>query len=74
MRHYRKVLVVEDEPKVAGALKEGLEGEGYDVTLAHTGEEGFFHASTHVFDLIILDIMLPGRDGIEVLQTLDGKA
>ena len=65
-----KVLVVEDEPKVAGALKEGLEGEGYDVILAHTGEEGFFHASAHVFDLIILDIMLPGRDGIEVLQTL----
>lgn len=65
-----KVLVVEDEPKVAGALKEGLEAEGYEVTLAHTGEEGFFHVSTHVFDLIILDIMLPGRDGIEVLQTL----
>jgi two-component system, OmpR family, copper resistance phosphate regulon response regulator CusR len=65
-----KVLVVEDEPKVAGALKEGLEAEGYDVTLAHTGEEGFFHVSTHAFDLVILDIMLPGRDGIEVLQTL----
>jgi two-component system copper resistance phosphate regulon response regulator CusR len=65
-----KVLVVEDEPKVAGALKEGLESEGYDVTLAHTGEEGFFHVSTHAFDLIILDIMLPGRDGIEVLRAL----
>jgi DNA-binding response OmpR family regulator len=68
-----KVLVIEDELKVAGALKEGLEAEGYDVTLAHTGEEGFFHASTHTFDLIILDIMLPGRDGIEVLQTLRGQ-
>lgn len=65
-----KVLVVEDEPKVAGALKEGLEAEGYDVTLAHTGEEGFFHVSTHTFDLIILDIMLPGRDGIEILRAL----
>ena len=65
-----KVLVVEDEPKVAGALKEGLEAEGYNVTLAHTGEEGFFHVSTHAFDLVILDVMLPGRDGIEVLQTL----
>lgn len=64
------ILVVEDEPKVAGALKEGLEAEGYGVTLAHTGEEGFFHVSTHAFDLVILDIMLPGRDGIEVLQTL----
>lgn len=65
-----KILVVEDEPKVAGALREGLEAEGYEITLAETGEEGFFHASSHAFDLIILDIMLPGRDGIEVLQTL----
>jgi DNA-binding response OmpR family regulator len=65
-----KILVVEDEPKVAGALKEGLDSEGYEVTLAATGEEGFFHASSQGFDLIILDIMLPGRDGIEVLQTL----
>ena len=65
-----QILVVEDEPKVAGALKEGLETEGYEVTVAQTGEEGFFHASARTFDLIILDIMLPGRDGIEVLQTL----
>lgn len=65
-----QILVVEDEPKVAGALKEGLETDGYEVTLAQTGEEGFFHANARAFDLIILDIMLPGRDGIEVLQTL----
>lgn len=65
-----QILVVEDEPKVAGALKDGLETEGYEVTLARTGEEGFFHASARTFDLIILDIMLPGRDGIEVLQAL----
>ena len=65
-----KILVVEDEPKVAGALKEGLEAEGYEIVLAQTGEDGFFHASSSAFDLIILDIMLPGRDGIEILQTL----
>jgi len=65
-----KILVVEDEPKVAGALKEGLETEGYEIVLAQSGEEGFFHASSNVFDLIILDIMLPGRDGIEILHTL----
>ncbi len=65
-----KILVVEDEPKVAGALKEGLETEGYEIVLAQTGEEGFFHASSNIFDLIILDIMLPGRDGIEILHTL----
>ena len=44
-----KILVVEDEPKVAGALKEGLETEGYEVVLAHTGEEGFFHANSNEF-------------------------
>jgi DNA-binding response OmpR family regulator len=65
-----QILVVEDEPKVGNALREGLEAEGYDVILASTGEEGFFHASSRAFDLIILDVMLPGRDGIEVLSTL----
>jgi DNA-binding response OmpR family regulator len=65
-----QILVVEDEPKVAGALKEGLETEGYDVTVAGTGEDGFFRASAHSFDLIVLDVMLPGRSGIEVLSTL----
>lgn len=65
-----QILVVEDEPKVGTALKEGLEAEGYTVTLAQTGEEGFFYASARAFDLVVLDIMLPGSDGIEVLQTL----
>lgn len=65
-----QILVVEDEPKVGNALREGLESEGYEVTLTRTGEEGFFQASTRAFELIILDVMLPGRDGIEVLQTL----
>jgi DNA-binding response OmpR family regulator len=64
------ILVVEDEPKVAGALQEGLETEGYEVTVADTGEDGFFRASAHSFDLIVLDVMLPGRSGIEVLSTL----
>jgi DNA-binding response OmpR family regulator len=65
-----QILIVEDEPKVGQALREGLEAEGYEITLAQTGEEGFFHASTRAFDLILLDVMLPGRDGVEVLQTL----
>jgi len=65
-----QILIVEDEPKVGDAVQQGLEAEGYAVTLARTGEEGFFHASARVFDLIVLDIMLPGTDGIEVLQTL----
>ena len=65
-----QILVVEDEPKVANALREGLETEGYEVTVADTGEDGFFRANTDSFDLIILDVMLPGRTGIEVLSTL----
>ena len=64
------ILVVEDEAKVARALKEGLEGERYKVVVAKTGEDGFFRANAEVFDLIVLDLMLPGRDGIEVLATL----
>jgi two-component system copper resistance phosphate regulon response regulator CusR len=65
-----RVLVIEDETKVAQALRQGLEGEQYDVTIAHTGEDGFFRASSEPFDLVLLDVMLPGRDGLEILRTL----
>jgi len=67
---FMRILIVEDETKVARALKEGLEGEHYDVVVAKTGEEGFFRANAEMFDLLVLDLMLPGRDGIEVLTTL----
>jgi len=65
-----RLLVVEDEPRVSGALREGLTAEGYSVTVASTGEDGFFLASTRPFDVIILDRMLPGRDGVEILKGL----
>jgi DNA-binding response OmpR family regulator len=65
-----RILLVEDETKVGNALSTGLQAEGYEITWAQTGEEGFFNASSQAFDLIVLDVMLPGRDGIEVLQTL----
>jgi DNA-binding response OmpR family regulator len=65
-----RLLVIEDEPKVGQALREGLQAEGYEVILAETGEDGFFLASNRVFDLIVLDVMLPGRDGLEVLTAL----
>jgi two-component system copper resistance phosphate regulon response regulator CusR len=65
-----RILLVEDEIKVGNALSDGLQAEGYEITWAQTGEEGFFHASSCAFDVIILDVMLPGRDGIEVLHTL----
>lgn len=68
-----RVLVVEDEPKVARALREGLAAEGYAVSVAATGEEGFFQASAQPFDLIVLDRLLPGREGLEVLAMLRQK-
>lgn len=65
-----RILIVEDEAKVARALKEGLERERYEAMLARTGEEGFYLANAESFDLVILDLMLPGRDGLEILKTL----
>ena len=65
-----RILVVEDEAKVARALQEGLERQQYEVVVAGTGEEGFYLVSAEEFDLVILDLMLPGRDGLQVLGTL----
>jgi len=61
---------VEDEPKLAEAVKQGLEANEHTVVVAHTGEEGFFLATTQSFDVLILDIMLPGRDGVEIMGNL----
>jgi two-component system copper resistance phosphate regulon response regulator CusR len=68
-----RVLVVEDEQKVANALREGLEGERYDVVVERTGEDAFFRMTTEAFDLILLDLGLPGRDGLQILTTLRTK-
>jgi DNA-binding response OmpR family regulator len=65
-----RVLVVEDEQKVANALRQGLEGEDYEVAVEHTGEGAFFRLNTETFDIILLDLMLPGRDGLQILRTL----
>ena len=64
------ILVIEDEPKVAQAILQGLESENYRATVAVTGEEGYFLATTQAFDLILLDLMLPGRDGLDILTAL----
>ena len=65
-----RILVVEDQKKLLQSLRHGLEEEGYEVVGAATGEDGYFLATTEPFDVVILDVMLPGRDGFEVLRSL----
>ena len=65
-----RVLVVEDERKLAQVLASSLEAEHYDVVVAATGEDGFYRLNAEQFDLVVLDLMLPGRSGLEILQTL----
>lgn len=67
------VLIIEDELKLLDSLRRGLSQEGYGVGTAATGEDGFYLASTESFDAILLDIMLPGRDGMRVLADLRAK-
>ena len=65
-----RILIVEDEAKVASTIQEGLESQGYEAVVAESGEEGFYLVNAQIFDLVILDLVLPGRDGLEVLATL----
>jgi two-component system, OmpR family, copper resistance phosphate regulon response regulator CusR len=64
------VLIVEDQKKLASSLQRGLAEEGFDILLAATGEEGFYHATTQDVDLVVLDVMLPKRNGFQVLHDL----
>ena len=65
-----RILVVEDEHKIANSIKKGLEQESYAVDLAFTGTDGYDLASTEDYDLIILDLLLPGMDGIKLCNKL----
>jgi DNA-binding response OmpR family regulator len=65
-----RVLVVEDELKIAEALRDGLEAEQYAVSLERSGEGAFYRASTETFDMMVMDLGLPGRDGLEVISAL----
>jgi len=65
-----RILIIEDDPKTARAIRQGLCGEGYEAAVARTGEDGFFQLSAEAFDLVVLDWMLPGRDGLEILKAL----
>ena len=68
-----RLLIIEDEKKVAGFIKKGLEEETYVVDVAYDGEEGLLLAQQGEYDLIILDLMLPVMDGLEVLSSLRAK-
>lgn len=68
-----RILVVEDELKMARAVRRGLEGEGYAVDVAKDGDEAVWSATEHEYDAIILDVMLPGRDGFAVCEELRSR-
>ncbi|HEV2210270.1 MAG TPA: response regulator transcription factor [Verrucomicrobiae bacterium] len=68
-----RVLIVEDDEKTARAVATGLENAGFSTATAHTGEDGFFLLNAERFDLVVLDWMLPGRDGIEILKTIRAR-
>ncbi len=68
-----RILVVEDERTLANLIKEGLEEENFSVDVAYDGEEGLFLAENEPYDAIILDIMLPKVDGIEILKRVRAK-
>lgn len=65
-----RILIVEDNPKMAGAIQKGLQAHGYAADVAHTGFEGEDQATSSEYDLVILDLMLPDRDGVDVCRNL----
>jgi DNA-binding response OmpR family regulator len=65
-----RILVVEDDRKVAGFVERGLKEDGYAVDVAHDGVDGSLKAHVHDYDLLILDVMLPGKTGYEILTEL----
>ncbi len=65
-----KILVVEDDKKLGGFVRKGLEAQGFVVDYSSNGDEGFTLATSQPYDAIVLDIMLPGRDGLSILRNL----
>lgn len=68
-----RILLIEDEAKTARAVQTGLRAEDFDAVIARSGEEGFFLLNAETFDLVILDWMLPGRNGIEILKAVRAR-
>jgi len=67
---FMRILVIEDEHRIANSIKKGLEQENYAVDIAYNGDDGYDLASTEEYDAIILDLMLPGMDGIKISKNL----
>lgn len=65
-----RILLVEDDPKIAAGVRGGLEDEGFAVDVAHDGDDGLWMATEGEYDLVVLDIMLPGRNGDDVCRAL----
>jgi two-component system OmpR family response regulator len=65
-----KVLVVEDDARIAAAVQRGLDAEGFAVEVSFDGDDGLWRATEHHYDLLIVDLMLPGRDGFEICRKL----
>jgi len=65
-----RILIIEDEEHLAAAVARGLEAEGFTVDTAHTGTDGLWRAREHAYDVIVLDILLPGSNGFQVCATL----
>ncbi|MFC3747047.1 response regulator transcription factor [Paenibacillus sp. GCM10012306] len=70
-----RVLAVEDDPSLLGAIRSIFESESFQTDTAETGDDGYFLAQQEIYDLIVLDVMLPGMDGIEIVRKLrsDGQ-
>jgi len=65
-----KVLIVEDEKKIASLIRKDLEARGFVVDVSNHGDEGYTFVTTRPYDVVVLDIMLPGRDGLSILRNL----
>lgn len=69
----KRILIAEDEPRIASFLEKGLKANGFTTSVATDGHDALFMARSGEFDLVILDLGLPGKDGLDVLQDLRAK-
>ncbi|HEX7360326.1 MAG TPA: response regulator transcription factor [Bryobacteraceae bacterium] len=68
-----RILIVEDDVKLAAQLKKGLEEQGHSIAVVHNGKDGIYSAETNIFDILILDVMLPGMDGFSIVRSLRAR-